>query len=232
MRTVNAAGESTLVWKSVGSTYELRAGDEVLARLTFPAKTSFGLSHAASASDATGSWTFEGSDSHITARREADATIAMFDKHRQGKGTLTLSGRGTYQWDYANDEKTQGRLSSEGGDVLLTITSQGGAFSNLDGIVRLQPAAFEEPELGLLISFGWYLLYFRWMEQSVVPIGETRAVAAREMYPAINAPVRGVPARLRRRPGRRPPSASTGAHSRRRARVRTVRARSRRYPRC
>lgn len=128
--------------------YELRAGDEVLARLS----SKRALSSRVRAETADGLWMFE-----RKGQRQA-ITILVLDAHTEqasvkrgmnGQATLLFPDRREYRW----------QCSSFWHDVWIWLNQEGTPLLHLKRgtQVQLEPAAHDLPELALLTTLGWYL---------------------------------------------------------------------------
>src|SRR5215467_11982384 len=128
--------------------YELRAGDELLARLSSKGAFSSGIR----AESVAGLWTFE-----RTGLRQA-ITILALDTHTElasakrgmnGQATLLFPDGREYRW----------QCSSFWHDVWLWLNDEGTPLLHLKrgADVQLESAARDLPELALLATLGWYL---------------------------------------------------------------------------
>ena len=128
--------------------YELRAGDEVLSRISYKGA----LSSQVRAETAAGLWTFE-----RTGLRQA-ITILALDAHTElasvkrgmnGQATLLLPDGREYRW----------QCSSFWHDVWLWLNDEGTPLLHLKrgADVQLESAARDLPELALLATLAWYL---------------------------------------------------------------------------
>lgn len=184
MRLIQEAADRELFWRqpsAMKSAYELRAGEETLATLTW---RSMGGS-LATARTAEGAWTFKRSgfwQQRVTARPlDSEREVATFKPEWTGNGTLTLEGGRVYRWvstgfwrqrstwqgaheaeivgfSDASGFKTEGKVELSVVAAALPETAQ------LDDLYSpLAPEALAPPsaplaELPLLVTLGWYLI--------------------------------------------------------------------------
>jgi hypothetical protein len=128
--------------------YELRAGDEVLARLSYKGV----LSSQVCAETAGGTWMFErkGLRQAITILAlETHTEMAAIKRGMSGQATLLFSDGREYRW----------QCSSFWHDAWLWLNEEGTPLIHLKkgADVQLEPAALDLPELALLATLGWYL---------------------------------------------------------------------------
>ena len=151
MKSINECLDQELRWVHpdlLRREYELRAGDEVLARISYTGA----LSSQVRAESATGLWTFR-----RTGLRQA-ITILALDAHTEpatvkrgmsSQATLLFPDGREYRW----------QCSSFWHDVWLWLNDEGTPLLQLKRgtHVQLEAAAHDLPELALLATFGWYL---------------------------------------------------------------------------
>ena len=128
--------------------YELRAGDEVLARLS----STGALSSRVHAETVAGRWTFKraGLRQAITIQAlDAQTELASVKRGMSGQATLLYPDGREYRW----------QCSSFWQDVWTWLNSEGMPLLHLKRGTRVQfePAAQDLPELALLATLGWYL---------------------------------------------------------------------------
>ena len=128
--------------------YELRAGNELLARLS----SKGALSSRVRAETADGHWMFErtGLRQAITIRAlDAHTELASVKRGMNGQATLLFPGGREYRW----------QCSSFWHDVWLWSNSEGTPLLHLKrgAQVQLEAAAPDLPELALLATLAWYL---------------------------------------------------------------------------
>jgi hypothetical protein len=128
--------------------YELRAGDEVLARLSYTGA----LSSQVRAETSAGLWMFERKGQHqaITILAlGAHTELANVKRGMNGQATLLFPDGREYRW----------QCSSFWHDAWLWLNEEGTPLLHLKrGVdVQIEPAARDLPELALLATLGWYL---------------------------------------------------------------------------
>jgi len=128
--------------------YELRAGDEVLARLS----SKRALSSLVRAETANGLWMFErkGTRQAITIKAlDAHTELASIKRGMSGQATLLFPDGREYRW----------QCSSFWHDVWTWLNDEGTPLLHLKRgtQVQLELVAQDLPELALLATFGWYL---------------------------------------------------------------------------
>jgi hypothetical protein len=128
--------------------YELRAGDEVLVRISYTGA----LSSRIRAETADGLWMFErtGLRQAITIQAlDAHTELARVKRGMSGQATLLFPDGREYRW----------QCSSFWHDVWTWLNDEGTPLLHLKrgAQVQLEPAAHDLPELALLTTLGWYL---------------------------------------------------------------------------
>ena len=130
------------------SEYELRTGDELLARIY--SKGAFSSQVFIETAD--GNWMIERKGLHQTIRvllPDTDIELATIKREGSEQATLVFPDGHAYRWQrtsFWHDDWTW--LNNEGIQLLHV---KGGAH------IQLEPAAQGMPELTLLITLGWYL---------------------------------------------------------------------------
>jgi len=136
--------------------YELRAGDEVAARLRF--RSAFGS--FATGESADGCWTFKRVgffQTRVTIRQcGEEADIATFKNSTwSGGGTLELAG-GTKLLVTTSFWQTKLQFTTESGSPLVQFNT--GGMIHLNATVEIDPAAEGLEQLPLVVLLGWYLV--------------------------------------------------------------------------
>ena len=130
------------------SEYELRAGDELLARIY--SKGVFSSQVYVETAD--GHWMIERKGLHQTIRvhlPETDTELATINREGSDQATLVFPDGREYRWQrtsFWHDDWTW--LNNEGTPMFHVKRG---------GHIQLEPAAQGLPELALLITLGWYL---------------------------------------------------------------------------
>ena len=151
MKSINECIDQELRWVHPHlrrREYELRAGDEVLARISYTGT----FSSQVHAETAAGLWTFE-----RTGLRQV-ITILALDAHTEpasvkrgmnGQATLLFPDGREYRW----------QCSSFWHDGWLWLKDEGTPLLHLKRgtHVQFEAAAHDLPELALLTTLGWYL---------------------------------------------------------------------------
>jgi hypothetical protein len=151
MKSINEYIGQELQWvypHLLGREYELRADDEVLARISYKGALSSQVRAATSA----GLWIFEskGLLQAITILAlEARTELASVKRGMNGQVTLQFPDGREYLW----------QSSSFWHDVWLWLNDEGTPLLHLKKgtQVQLEPASQDLPELALLTTLGWYL---------------------------------------------------------------------------
>ena len=136
--------------------YELRAGDEVAARLQF--RSAFGS--FATGESAGGCWTFKRVgffQTRVSIRQcGEEADIATFTNNTwSGGGTLDLTG-GTKLLVTTSFWQTKLQFTTESGSPLVQFNT--GGMIHLSATVEIDPAAERREDLPLIVLLGWYLV--------------------------------------------------------------------------
>ena len=163
MRSLAEVADQELVWiqpRARRRAYALRAGEESVASLTWP--SGGGAQSVAEAGERC--WIFTCSGlwrPRLTVRAVgADADLAVFHARWTGSGVLEVLPGRRFRWDAADRRRSRWTWRAEDGRALVTLGGRQG-MTRLDGRVDISPPAVGEPELALLVSFGWYLVLLR-----------------------------------------------------------------------
>ena len=151
MKSINDYSSQELQWVRphlLNPEYELRAGDEVLARL----HCKRALSSQVRAETAAGQWAFvrKGLRQTITMQAlDVQTEMASVKRGMSGQATLLFPNGREYRW----------QCSSFWHDVWTWLNDEGTPMLHLKRgtHVQLEPAARDLPELALLATLAWYL---------------------------------------------------------------------------
>jgi hypothetical protein len=137
--------------------YELRAGDELVARLCWER----GRGSPVSAETADGSWTFQREglfQQRVTVGvGGAETNIAVFKPGWTGSGVLEFVDGRSFRWGPTNFWYNQWAWEYAGGGQLVQLRNDFGLLRT-EGHVEVAPLAQALPELPLLSLLGWYLM--------------------------------------------------------------------------
>jgi hypothetical protein len=151
MKSLNECSDQELQWVHphlLRSEYELRAGDEALARIS--SKGTFSSEVYVETPD--GTWKIERKGLGRTIRvllPDTDTELATIKREGGDQASLVFPDGRAYRWQrtrFWHDDWTW--LTNEGTPVLHV---KGGEH------IQLEPAAQSLPEFALLITLGWYL---------------------------------------------------------------------------
>jgi len=136
--------------------YELRAGDELAAKLSFRSS----LGSFATAESAGGCWTFKRVgfwQTRATIRPcDADTEIATFKNNTwKGGGTLEFPDGRVYRAN-TNFWLTKFEFTNESSEPLIEFKNSG--LVRLSAAVDIKPRAASVPELPWMVAFGWYVV--------------------------------------------------------------------------
>ena len=151
MKSINDFLGQELQWvhpQLLHAASELRAGDEVLARLSCKGV----FSSQVRVETAAGFWTFERKSLHqtiIILALDMHTELASVSRRMSGQATLLFPDGREYRW----------QCSSFWHDVWTWSNSEGTPLLHLKRGTRVQldPAAHDLSELALLATLGWYL---------------------------------------------------------------------------
>jgi hypothetical protein len=155
MRPISEVADQELKWvqpSKVKMNFELRAGDEVVATLSWQRAS------LAAGQTSAHEWTFKREGfwhPRITVRTPgSDANLALFNPHWSGggklPGRLLRFGAANFwhsQWDWRDADEAP----------LVHFKSRRGLLK-IGGQVEIEAAARKSPDLPLLTVLGWYLL--------------------------------------------------------------------------
>ncbi len=157
MRPLAEVATDELLWVQPAArkrAHELRAGNEVVATLTFQRGS------LADAVAADGHWTFKRQGfwhPRVTARvAGSDTDLALFRPHWMGGGTLDFPDGRTIRLSSANLWQTEW-VWQESELALVRFKGRHGLLK-ANGSVTIVPEALTRPDLALLVLLGWYLI--------------------------------------------------------------------------
>jgi hypothetical protein len=169
MKTMTIVQASKTEWVQPSATepaFELRADGAAGARLAF--RSAEGT--LASAEGPGGKWTYKRVgflNPRVTIRREGEAAaLAEYRPRVWGDGVLELADGTMYEWKPMNFWGTAWAFIGEGDrplvafDPSVEMDKENETLKTHCG-VELSPEAVDEPRLGLLLTFGFYLLVLR-----------------------------------------------------------------------
>jgi hypothetical protein len=139
-------------------TYELRAGDDVVATLRWQ-KTGGSLALAESAE---GRWTFKRTgffSPRVTVRAVGtESDIAVFTPDWfAGRGTLELASGRRFRWATMSFWRSQMAFCNEAGQPIVHYKPEW-ALQLAAAKVEIEQAAVAIAELSLLVLLGWYFM--------------------------------------------------------------------------
>jgi hypothetical protein len=152
MKSIREAGVRTLTWALAGNRYELRAGADLVATLTWQKGMSLFAGEAAQ-----GQWTFKRTGwlrPRVTVRRRDDATDLVTFTPTLG-GVLEFPGGRNYSWTATQHAFA---FKDASGEALVQMRLTQSAPVCLAAEVTLSAAALGLPDVSLLALLGWYVL--------------------------------------------------------------------------
>jgi hypothetical protein len=167
MKAIRECAGQPLLWaqpKAAKQQFELRAGDEVLAVMTWPS----GWRTGATAETAEGIWSFkrQGFRQQVAIESGAsNAPVPMLKRGWTGNATLSFPDGHSYLWKRQGFWGVKRLWTTAEGMPLLSIKSKAG-FLKTGGEVEIAPLGAELPELALLASLGWYLIIMEMRDAS------------------------------------------------------------------
>lgn len=181
MRVIREIGNSELIWKQPKASkryYELQAGEEVLATLSWQKA----MGTLALAETAEGSWTFKRSGfmHPVVTVRKAGSDVpdaAIFEPSWSGKGILQLPAGRTLRWASTNFWHSEWAWQEFNGTPLIRFKNSYGLLK-VEGHIEVEPAAWALPELALFLSLGWYLMLLMASDSSAATAGIVASTAA------------------------------------------------------
>jgi hypothetical protein len=136
--------------------YELRAGDMIVATLSYP---HFSDTLAIASSD-NGTWTFKGGDlRHRTVSIQVsgvETDLAVFNTYLLGGGVLELPGGRKYEGVLIN-RGTGYKFKTEEGEALVTYWNVL-TYLRTSGEMYIYPYAKDLAEISWLALLGWHLI--------------------------------------------------------------------------
>ena len=157
MRPISEISGQELLWiqpAALKRQHELRAGDDVVATLTFQRGS------LADGEAAGGHWTFKRQgfwQPRVTVRTAgSDVDLAVFHPRWVGGGTLEFPDGRAARLSSANFWQSEW-VWQENEKPLIRFTGRHG-FIKANGAVEIQPDAAALADLAMLVLLGWYLI--------------------------------------------------------------------------
>lgn len=161
MKRLSDVAGDTLLWEQTSRrqpTYALKAGDDVIATLRWQ-RGSLAITDVADRS-----WSFKRAGfcrPRVTIRPTgSELETAIFHLNWSGTGTLEVAPERHFEWAPASFWRARWAWRDAQGSLLVSF-ADGRTEGRVTGHVEIDPAAIALPELGLLVSLGWYLLVLR-----------------------------------------------------------------------
>ena len=184
MKSFSRLKDMKMEWvqpKALERYFELRAGEDHLATLTF--RSSFGS--LANADTTEGSWTFKRVgffNPRITVRAAgSEVDLAVYQPKFWGDGALTFRDGLSFSWKPVNFWATEWAFKDEAGNSILVFKSgiEKGKLSDAfktQATVEIQPVLTPRQWLPLLAALGMYLLILRQEEAAAAAAATSAAV--------------------------------------------------------
>ena len=176
MKHIGEVKGQELVWAQRGychGEYGLRAGDDAVATLRWRGGS------LAVAETADGHWSFERPGyrrARVSVRTAGSGTeIAVFSSNWTGGGTLELVGGRLFHWSATNLWRSRWVWREADGTDLASLRSR--QRLKLSGLVERSQAGAALPELGLLVTLGWYLVVMRAQDSTTDAAAATAGTA-------------------------------------------------------
>jgi hypothetical protein len=151
--------------------YELRSGDDLIARLS-RARHGGSLVHAETSE---GSWTLKRVGflhPRVTARKEgAPGDVAVLDIHWRRTSVRVGNGR-SFAFERAGLAVPAWQFLTADGVRLVHIEPVRSGRSLVGGAVSVGPSGTRLAELPVLLLVGWYYIMQEWFEDEAVAAGE------------------------------------------------------------
>ena len=171
MKSIQKLKLASLNWARDGQLPGVRAlfaGEEKVGELYFAKDDD---THAeAFAED--GHWTFICTRyilPRVSVRTPKLGFLATFEGSRSGNGMLEFLGGKRYHWLCTDIWQTTWGFETMDRTPLVRFQS-GYEKDNSGGLVEITPAAWEHPNLSLLVLLGWYLSLLNDTEDSAIPV--------------------------------------------------------------
>lgn len=161
MRSIRDVAGQELSWEpsqTAKYTYELRAGDEVLA--TLRQESRWGQRRVAETAE--GAWIFDKRgvwrpQTLILDVGSGAEAARLARSGWSGKATLDLPSGRHYLWRATNIWRSRWEWQDTQGLSLARMTMKQG-FAKTRGTVEIDPLAAATPDLALLVPLGWHLM--------------------------------------------------------------------------
>ena len=156
--------------------YELRAGDTLLARLEWAGRVG-SLAHATTADQ---TWTLKRGgflQPHVTVRDAGGQDRARLSMHLSA-GTLEVPGGGAYRFRRAGLLVPAWQFWDPAGRQIVHIEPVAERTRLSGGLIQVDPEFAKHPVLPLLVTVGWYFIVLAWFEDEAARASETILAAA------------------------------------------------------
>jgi len=178
VKTLASVDLDNLLWKQMGlgaRDFELRSGDDLVARLYWPKL----LSDRAVAQSAAGTWHIDRLGFFrrrtVVTPAGSDLEIASFEPGWSGDGDLILADGRAFQWYRTKVLRNAWALVDQDDTLWLEVHEGMRWFKHeADVVVHVVPDS--APELSLLILTTWYLVFANLQDSAAVVAATTAAI--------------------------------------------------------
>jgi hypothetical protein len=174
MESFASVDPSALRWLRTAEapgTFELRSGDQLIARLTL-GRHGGSLAHAETAS---AKWSLKRVGflhPRVTVRNaEGAGDVARLDIHWR-RTSLQLAGGRSYTFERAGLSVPAWQFTSSSGEKLVHVEPVREGRHLEGGTVSVAPGGVGLPELPILLVTGWYYIVQEWFEDEAVAATE------------------------------------------------------------
>ncbi len=152
--------------------YELRSGDDVVARLVF--RSSFGTLANTTSED--GCWTFKRIgffQTRVTIREcDSEKDLAVFKNNTWSDGGTLVMADGRKLLASTNFWNTEYDFKTENGDMVVRFKKIGGVL-HISSMVEFGPGFANYMEAPWIVMLGWYLTVMMQMDTTAAVMATT-----------------------------------------------------------
>ena len=158
------------------SAYELRAGDSLLARMSWKGAGG-SLAHITLADGECTAKRGGFLQPHVTLRDAAGRDVARLTMHLT-HGTLEVAGGRSYSFRRAGLLVPAWQISEPGGRPIVHVEPVAERNHLQGGLVQVDPALAKNPALPWLVVLAWYFIHRAWFEDETLRASESILSAA------------------------------------------------------
>ena len=166
---LSAIDPSAMRWIRIApdrNAFELRAGDAIVAELSWPSSAG-SLAHVGTSR---GTWTLKRGgflQPHVTVRDAEGREVARLQAHLTG-GIVEIGGGLRYRLRRAGILVPSWQVFGPTGPALVHLEPVSERRHLEGGLVQVEEGFLRSPDLGLLVVLAWYFIVLAWFEDEAM----------------------------------------------------------------